>query len=79
MKGVSGPAPAAELSANEFAAMTRAAEGRFKEGEYRLAIVSDALGKRNLHLFRHDGGDRWLCELTGKRIAAQPRTAARLG
>lgn len=79
VKGVSGDLVAAELSPNEYAAMRRAMNGDFQEGNYRLAIVTQALSEApRLHVFRYDEGE-WLCELTGSRIRATERVAASLG
>jgi hypothetical protein len=78
VKGVSGPEPVVELPPNEYAAMKRAMSGDFSEGEYRLAVVCNALTAPKLFLFGHGGGTDWICELTSKRISVTERIAARL-
>lgn len=76
VKGVSGSEPQAAVSVNEYRAIQRVMEGKFDEGIYRLAIVTNALGNRKLHLFGHDRGNRWVCALTGEVIEAIERVAA---
>jgi hypothetical protein len=58
--------------------MTRAMTGRFSEGEYRLAVVRNALTAPELLLFAHAGGTDWMCEFTSKHITVTERVAARL-
>lgn len=77
VKGNSGEQPQAELSVHEYKTIRRVIEGKFDEGEYRLAIVTAALTSPKLHLFTYEGPERWRCELTDREISAQERTAAR--
>lgn len=79
VKGASGIEVRAEVTPNEYRTVLRVKEGRFDEGEYRLAIVTDALGGRNLHLFSLTERGDWECEFTGKRISAVERVAAAFG
>jgi hypothetical protein len=78
VKGLSGAALGVELSPNEYAAMKRAMNKRFSEGEYRLAIVCNSLTAPELFLFAHASGTDWRCELTSKHISVTERVAARL-
>ena len=78
VKGLSGAELGVELSPNEYAAMKRAMTGLFPEGEYRLAVVRNALTAPELFLFAHAGGTEWVCEFTSKRIGVTERVAARL-
>jgi hypothetical protein len=78
VKGLSGAALGVELSPNEYAAMKRAMNKSFSEGEYLLAIVRNALTAPELFLFAHAGGTDWMCELTSKHISVTERIAARL-
>jgi hypothetical protein len=79
VKGLSGTEIGIELTPNEFEAMKRAMNGTFEEGDYRLAVVCEALTHTpQLFLFVHDKGMDWRCEYTQRRITAIPRTAARL-
>jgi hypothetical protein len=78
VKGLSGSAIAVELTPNEYAAMKRAMTNTFSEGEYRLAVVCNALIKPELFLFAHSAGNEWICELTCKTIQVAERIAARL-
>ena len=79
VKGLSGADIHVELTPNEFQAMERAMSGTFIEGDYRLAVVCEALsGAPKLFLFAHDTGMDWLCELSQQRIRATERVAARL-
>jgi Domain of unknown function (DUF3883) len=78
VKGLSGAALGVELSPNEYAAMKRAMNRSFSEGEYRLAIVRNALSAPELFLFVHVSGTDWMCELTSKHISVTERIAARL-
>jgi hypothetical protein len=55
VKGLAGAEIGVELTPNEYAAMTRAMEGTFTEGDYRLAIVCEALSDvPRFFLFRHE-------------------------
>jgi hypothetical protein len=78
VKGLSGDEPVVELPPNEYAAMKRAMTGDFPEGEYRLAVVCNALTAPELFLFAHAGEKDWMCELASKRITVTERVAARL-
>ncbi len=78
VKGLSGSALAVELSPNEYAAMKRAMNESFSEGQYRLAIVRNALTAPELFLFAHGSGTDWICELTSTHISVAERIAARL-
>ena len=78
VKGLSGAALGVELSPNEYAAMKRAMNKSFAEGEYRLAVVRNALTAPELFLFAHASGTDWICERTSKHISVTERTAARL-
>jgi hypothetical protein len=78
VKGLSGAALGVELSPNEYAAMKRAMNKSFSEGEYRLAIVRNALTAPELFLFAHASGTDRMCELTSKHISVMERIAARL-
>jgi hypothetical protein len=78
VKGLSGDILSAELTPNEYAAMKLAMSGGFSEGEYRLAIVRNALTAPELFLFAYAGGSQWKCELTSKFISVNERVAARL-
>jgi hypothetical protein len=77
VKGMSGSQIQVELTPNEFRAMESAMKGTCDNGDYKLAVVCDALGaSRNLFLFAYEAEMDWLCELTGRRITASLRTAA---
>ena len=78
VKGLSGAALGVELSPNEYEAMKRAMNKSFSEGDYRLAVVRNALTAPELFLFAHASGTDWICELTSKHISVTERTAARL-
>jgi hypothetical protein len=78
VKGLSGAELGVELPPNEYAAMKRAMTGGFSEGEYRLAVVRNALTAPELFLFAHVGGMDWMCERTSKCISVIERVAARL-
>jgi Protein NO VEIN, C-terminal len=79
VKGLSGTGIHVELTPNEFQAMDRAMNRAFLGGDYRLAVVCEALSETpKLFLFAHDTGMDWLCELSQRRITASLRTAARL-
>jgi hypothetical protein len=80
VKGLSDCELAVELSPNEYTAMKRAMTDDFSEGEYRLAVVLNALTTPELFLFTHLAGTDgdWLCEFTSKRISVSERVAARL-
>jgi Domain of unknown function (DUF3883) len=79
VKGLSGSALGVELSPNEYAAMKRAMNKSFSEGQYRLAIVRNALTTApELFLFAHGSGMDWICELTSTHISVTERIAARL-
>ncbi len=78
IKGLSGSQIAVELTPNEYDAMKRARDTSFK-AEYRLAVVTDALGcQPKLWLFTHDSGHRWRCDVSGRTIIVEPREGARL-
>ncbi len=77
VKGLSGSQLCVELSPNEYTAMKRAIDRNFPEGDYRLAVVCNALTEPQLFLFTHEVGDRWLCELTSKRISVSECVGAR--
>lgn len=79
VKGVSGLKPCAEVSINEYKAIQRVIDGSFIEGDYRLAIVTDALGNPNIHLFQLCGNAGWQCEFTGIEISATEKIAAVFG
>ncbi len=79
VKGTSGLLPRAEVSPNEYRAIQRVADGTFGDSEYRLAIVTDALGCRKLHLFSMCADGTWACELTGASITATEKVAAVFG
>ncbi|MAY29946.1 MAG: hypothetical protein CL627_12120 [Aurantimonas sp.] len=79
VKGVSGKDPTASVSVNEYTAMRKVMEGEFTQGDYRLAIVTNALVEPVLHMFFHDFDDYWKCELTSRVIRSKERTAAQLG
>ena len=54
VKGRSRDDVVAEFSSNESRTVRKVQDGRFREGEYRVCIVTDALnerGKRTLHVF----------------------------
>ena len=76
VKGNSGLLPRAEVSPNEYRTILKVMKGRFTEGEYRLAIVTDAFGGRKIHLFSYAVDKGWTCELTGISIKATERVAA---
>lgn len=76
VKGNSGLTPRAEVSPNEYRTILDVMEGRFTDGEYRLAIVTDAFGGRKVHLFGFTVGKGWVCERTGASINATERVAA---
>lgn len=76
VKGVSGLGVSAEVTPNEYMAIQRVVRGEFTEGDYRLAIVTDALGGRNLHLFALTPEGIWQCEFSNIRIEAIERRAA---
>jgi hypothetical protein len=78
VKGLSGAEIRVELSSNEYAAMKRAMDGGFSEGEYRLAVVINALTAPAMFLFAHAGGADWMCELTSRRISVREIIAAHL-
>ncbi|MER8605860.1 DUF3883 domain-containing protein [Mesorhizobium sp. M1233] len=79
VKGLSGSEIGVELTPNEYGALNRAMMKTFGEGDYRLAVVCNALTtKRKLFLFAHHGQCEWVCELTSRRISAFERVAARL-
>ncbi len=78
VKGLSGAALGIELSPNEYAAMKRAMNKGFSEGQYRVAVVCNALTEPELFLFAHASGTDWICELTSKHISVTERIAARL-
>jgi Domain of unknown function (DUF3883) len=74
IKGAAGTDLRAELTPNEFQAMKQAMSGTFTAGDYRLAVVCQALSETpTLFLFAHDTGMDWLCELTRRRVTAYPR------
>jgi hypothetical protein len=50
----------------------------FLVGEYRLAVVRNALTMPELFLFAHAGGMDWLCERTSQRISVTERVGAAL-
>lgn len=76
VKGNSGLIPRAEVSPNEYRIIKEVVEGRFTEGHYLLAIVTDAFGGRKVHLFGYTDGNGWICELTGASITSTERVAA---
>lgn len=76
VKGNSGVIPRAEVSPNEYRTIKAVMDGLFTEGQYRLAIVTDAFGGRNVHLFGFTADGRWVCERTGVSIKATESTAA---
>lgn len=76
VKGNSGLWPRAEVSPNEYRTIIEVIEGRFTDGEYRMAIVTDAFGGRKIHLFSYAVSKGWTCELTGISITATERVAA---
>jgi Domain of unknown function (DUF3883) len=78
VKGLSGSAVGVELTPKEYAAMKRAMTNSFSEGEYRLAVVCNALANPELFLFAHSKGVEWICELTHKIICVAERIGARL-
>jgi hypothetical protein len=78
VKGLSGVELGVELSPNEYVAMKRAMIGNFVEGDYRLAVVRNALTVPELLLFAYAGGKEWVCEVTTERIRVTERVAARL-
>ena len=51
-------------------------EGRLTDGDYRLAIVTDAFGGRNVHLFAFTVDKGCICERTGASLNAAERIAA---
>ena len=51
VKGRSGSEITADFSANEYRAILSAEKGKFEDGQYRICIVSDALGTPTLHHF----------------------------
>ncbi len=83
VKGRSGGDVTADLSVNEFDCLTDYTLDRDPKGHYRVAIVTDALGKPIINEFvlvRGDkrGGDFW-STLNGRwRLDFERRTAARL-
>lgn len=80
IKGISGSEIDVELTPNEYKVMKQAMTGSFDEGDYRLAVVCNALTSTpKLFLFAHESGMNWVCELTSRRIKSVERTAARLG
>lgn len=76
VKGNSGLTPRAEVSPNEYRIIKEVMEGRFTDGDYRLAIVTDAFGGRNVHLFAFTVNKGWVCERTGSSVNATERIAA---
>jgi hypothetical protein len=77
VKGLSDSEIHVELTPNEFCAAERAMNNTFTEGDYRLAVVCNALSDEpTLYVFSHDTGMHWRCELSGHRITAIPRIAA---
>lgn len=78
VKGLSSAALNVELSPNEYAAMKRAINKTFPEGEYRLAVVCNASTAPELFIFAHAEATDWKCELTSKHISVAERTGARL-
>jgi hypothetical protein len=78
VKGLSGDEIRVELTPNEYAAMNRAMTGEFSEGEYRLAVVTNAITAPRLFVFKHASGNDWVCERTGAKITAEPVVSARL-
>jgi hypothetical protein len=78
VKGLSGAELGVELSPNEYQAMKRVMTGDFPEGEYRLAVVRNALTNPELFLFAHGGGKDWICERTSTCISVMERAGARL-
>jgi hypothetical protein len=79
VKGLSGAVLSVELSPNEYAAMKRAMDKSFPEGEYRLAVVRNALTTPELLLFSHAGRTDWMCEITSKQVSVTQSTGARIG
>jgi hypothetical protein len=83
VKGRSGSDATADLSVNEFDCLTRYARERDPKGHYRVAIVTDALGKPVIHEFVLVRGesrrDATWSTLDGRwRLDFEERTAARL-
>lgn len=76
VKGNSGLTPRAEVSPNEYQIIKEVMAGRFTDGDYRLAIVTDAFGGRNVHLFAYRAKKGWVCERTGASVNATERIAA---
>lgn len=79
VKGNSGLVPRAEVSPNEYRTVQDVMDGRFTEGEYRLAIVTDAFGGRKVHLFSYAYEKGWTCDMSGLSIKATERVAAIFG
>ena len=79
VKGLAGAEIGVELTPNEYTAMKRAMDGAFTEGDYRLAIVCEALSKvPSFFLFRHEKDMCWRCERSQRQITVSQRIAARL-
>ena len=77
VKGLSGSDPVVELTPNEYEKL------REKAGDYRLAIVTDAITRTpRLMICRFSGGRReWVVEMNGKvngRMEIKPRSSARI-
>ncbi len=78
VKGLSRLEVQVELTPREYAAMRRAMTNAFSEGEYRLAVVRNALTTPELFLFSYLRETDWACELTSRIIRVTERVAARL-
>ena len=84
MKGRSGPAVAADFSANEFDKIKDFERGRFDDGIYRICIVTSALQKnRQTHHFdyvrpvKKKGKGYWYDPRGRIRLDRKPLEAAR--
>ena len=81
VKGRSGPEVVADFSFNEYEKICLHQKGRFTDGDYRICIVTDALGEidaPNLHHFRWWPEQKiWLNSDNGAELKLEPRQAAR--
>jgi hypothetical protein len=69
VKGTENPHVRAELTPNEYAAMT------YRKDEYRLAVVTQALRNPQVHVFLAKGG-KWRDEHDGCNLSITERTSA---
>jgi hypothetical protein len=64
VKGLSGATINAALTTNEYKSVRDVVAGKFSGGDYRLAVVTNALSSPQVHIFAHLKDDIWRCEQT---------------